>query len=88
MTNGREDVMDDEQLDKVRENKLRRMAERQGLKVIKSRRRDPRAVDYGRYWLVEVQGPGGDARSRLIVAGGDFGLSMDELEDELNGRRG
>jgi hypothetical protein len=37
--------------DKVRENRLRRMAQRQGLTLTKSRRRDPRAVDYGQ-WLV------------------------------------
>lgn len=37
--------------DKVRENRLRRMAERQGLTFTRSRRRDPRAVDYGRITL-------------------------------------
>lgn len=37
--------------DKTRETRLRRMAERQGLRLVKSRRRDPRALDYGRYWL-------------------------------------
>ena len=40
--------------DKVRENRLRRMAERQGLTLTRSRRRDPRAVDYGLYWLTET----------------------------------
>jgi hypothetical protein len=38
---------------KVTENRLRRVAERQGLKLQKSRRRDPRAFDYGAYWLIE-----------------------------------
>jgi len=33
--------------DKVRENRVRRMAERQGIALEKSRRRDPRAWDYG-----------------------------------------
>lgn len=37
--------------DKVRENRLRRMATRQGLALLKNRRRDPRAIDYGRYLL-------------------------------------
>lgn len=37
--------------DKIRENRLRRMAERQGLRIEKSRRRDPLAIDYGR-WAV------------------------------------
>lgn len=36
---------------KTRENRVRRMAERQGLKLSKTRRRDPRAVDYGHYFL-------------------------------------
>jgi hypothetical protein len=36
---------------KVRENRLRRMAERQGLTLTKNRRRDPRALDYGEYRL-------------------------------------
>jgi len=38
--------------EKSREIRLRRMAERQGLTVRKSRRRDPRAIDYGRWWVV------------------------------------
>lgn len=42
----------DQQL-KVRQNRLRRMAERQGKLLEKSRRRDVRARDYGRYRLLE-----------------------------------
>jgi hypothetical protein len=42
--------------EKVRENRLRRMAARQGLQLLKSRRRDPRALDYGTYWLVDASG--------------------------------
>jgi hypothetical protein len=42
--------------EKVRENRLRRMAERQGYKLEKSRRRDPRATDYGLYRLVPAKG--------------------------------
>src|ERR1039457_687067 len=38
--------------EKVREARLRRTAERRGLKLVKSRRRDPLAVDYGRYVIV------------------------------------
>lgn len=37
--------------EKVRENRLRRMAERQGFQLVKSRRRDPLATDYGALWL-------------------------------------
>jgi hypothetical protein len=46
------DTRESEQGEKVRENLLRRMADRQGLALTKSRRRDPRALDYGRYRLV------------------------------------
>mgnify|MGYP005855834667 CR=1 FL=1 len=37
---------------KVKENRLRRMAERQGFVLEKSRRRDPRAKDFGLYRLL------------------------------------
>lgn len=49
--------------DKIRENRLRRMAERQGLRLSKNGRRDPRAYDYGSYMLVN--------ENNVIVA--DFG---------------
>lgn len=35
--------------EKVRENRLRRIAERRGYRLIKSRRRDPLAINYGTY---------------------------------------
>ncbi len=37
--------------EKTRETRIRRMADRQGLKLIKSRTRDPYAQDYGVFWL-------------------------------------
>jgi hypothetical protein len=43
-----------EQDEKVRENRLRRMAARQGLALRKPRRRDTRALDYGELWLLRV----------------------------------
>jgi len=42
--------------EKVRENRLRRMADRRGYKLVKSRSRDPHAVDYGRYALIDEFG--------------------------------
>jgi hypothetical protein len=39
--------------ERTRETRLRRMAERQGLRLTKSRRRDLRALDYGEYYIVE-----------------------------------
>jgi hypothetical protein len=41
---------------KVRENRARRVASRQGLRLIKARRLDPRASDYGLYALVRANG--------------------------------
>jgi hypothetical protein len=66
--------------DKVRENRLRRMAERQGLVLRKSRRRDPRAIDYRRFYLT-------DRLSGDIVSGYRPGLgpgyTLDEIEHYL-----
>ena len=66
--------------DKIRENRLRRAAQRQGLMLTKSRRRDPRAYDYGTYMLVDHQ-------TNTLVAGSSqsgYGLSLDEIETALN----
>ena len=64
----------------VHENRLRRVAERQGLQLRKSRRRDENAHDFGVYWLVEPV-------DNLMIAGGDFGLSLDEVEAFLSDRQ-
>lgn len=39
---------------KVWENRLRRMAERRGFKIMKSRRRDQGARDYGVWYIIQV----------------------------------
>lgn len=65
---------------KVRENRIRRMAERQGLLLQKSKRRDPKAIDYGGYMLV-------DARTNSVVLGSTsfaFSADLDEVEAHLN----
>lgn len=59
---------------KVRENRLRRMADRQGLRLLKSRRRDPHAIDHGCYALTDV------ATSGAVFGFGSFGYEAD-LED-------
>lgn len=68
------------QQEKVRENRLRRAAERQGLLLQKSRRRDPRALGYGTYQLV-------DARTNAVVdmggLPGGYGLDLDQVAREL-----
>jgi hypothetical protein len=40
--------------EKARETRLRRMADLQGFKLVKSRVRDPKAAGYGRYVLVDI----------------------------------
>jgi hypothetical protein len=44
--------------EKVRENRLRRAAQRQGLELRKSPRRDPRALDYGTWLVVNTRSVG------------------------------
>lgn len=39
--------------EKTREKRLRRMADRQGFFLTRSRRRDPRALGYGRFAIVD-----------------------------------
>lgn len=64
--------------EKTRENRLRRAAERQGLSLQKSRRRDPRAVDFGTYMLVDQQ-------TNAVVASlkSGYGLTLEDVEEEL-----
>jgi hypothetical protein len=65
---------------KIYENRLRRMAHRQGLSLAKSRRRDIRAKDWGTYRLL-------DTNSGSMVCGdtsNGFGMSLDEIEAALN----
>src|SRR5258708_27379853 len=60
--------------EKVRENRLRRMAERQGHQLVKSRRRDPRAYDYGRDLITHPA-------TKVILPGHDpVGISPHEAE--------
>jgi hypothetical protein len=57
------------------ENRVRLMAERRSMRLHRSRRRDPQAVDYGRYMLR-------DANSRVAVAGiSSEGRAMWTLSD-------
>ena len=64
--------------EQVRENRLRRMAERQGLQLVKSRRRDPRALGFGTFTIVDT------ATNALRAGGaGAEGLTVDEVERHL-----
>jgi hypothetical protein len=59
--------------EKVREDRLRRMARRQGLRIIKSRTRDHRALDYGAYWIM-------DDRKQVAHGPVPQGFTLDEVE--------
>ena len=60
---------------KVRENMLRRIASRQGLRLQKSRQRDPMALDYGKYSLVN----GRPGHIHVFIGQGD----LDQIEEWL-----
>jgi hypothetical protein len=64
----------------TRERRLRRVAARQGLRLSKSARRDPRAEDFGKY---RIENP---ELNNAVVAGGspfDYSLDLDGVEDAL-----
>ncbi|WP_231984542.1 hypothetical protein [Mycobacterium sp. 852014-52144_SCH5372336] len=70
---------------KVLENRLRRAAERQGLRLVKSRAKDPRSHLYGTYMLV-------DAATDFVVfadhsTGRGFGLDLVDVAGWLFGQR-
>lgn len=65
--------------DRSIEQSLRRAARRQGLRLEKSRVRDPRGLTYGEYRLV-------DARTNRIVAGDrhtGYGLTLADVARRL-----
>jgi hypothetical protein len=71
--------------DKVRENRLRRMAERQGLRLVKSRRRDPHAFDHGRYMLHTIGT--NDVVFGAPITGPNGSATLDEVEEFLSNSR-
>jgi hypothetical protein len=62
------------------ETRCRRAADRQGLKLQKSPRRDPRAYDYGTYQLTDID------TGTLAVWGlqSGYGLGLDDVARALN----
>lgn len=76
----REGIMDQDE--KVRENLLRRMADRQGLALHKSRTRDPRALDYNRWMIRDPTVKGGWVGKGRT---GKPSMTLKEVEDNLMG---
>ena len=73
--------------EKAREDRVRRMLSRQGYQLTRSRRRDPRAADFGRYAIM-------DWSRGIFVAGADdgnppqYGMTLDDAEKwALEGER-
>jgi len=68
-------------MNKIYEDRIRRAANRQGFTLVKSRRRDPRAVGYGCYMLT-------DTATNSVVMGvgptGEPGANIEEVESYLN----
>lgn len=67
--------------EKTKENLLRRMADRQGLRLLKSRARDPRDLTYGGYQLVNLQTGGCDFG--WGNAGRGYAASLEDVEQFL-----
>jgi hypothetical protein len=68
---------------KTRENQLRQKANRQGMRLVKSARRDPDALDYGRYHLAVFRA--GDWRpvGHIGMTGGMAGMTVDDVDAYL-----
>ena len=56
--------------------RLRRTLDRRGYKLKKSKRRDPLAKDYGRYWIEDSVGE--------IIAGGESGFTLEQAAAWVN----
>jgi hypothetical protein len=70
---------DDEDL---REDRLRRVAERRGLTLLKSPQRDSQHSSYGTYMLVETD----SATIKVSGSPAGYGLTLDDVEDVLERR--
>lgn len=58
------------------ENRVRRMASRQGLILNKSRRRDPLAFDFEAFWILDESG-------YIVVGDERYGMTLQEAETWL-----
>lgn len=64
------------------EKSLRRKADAYGLRLVKSRRRDVTAIDYGRYALIDVR-TGGTVHP-ILANYFVHSLSLEEVQDYLS----
>jgi hypothetical protein len=66
---------------KVKENRARRAASRQGLSLMKSRSRDPRAIGYGGYLLLDSYTSVPQVGDPSVAGGW---LTLDDVEQALS----
>jgi hypothetical protein len=58
--------------EKIHEQRLRRTAERRGYRLNRSKRRDPRAYDFGKYYVT-------DAFTKYLLTS-EQGITLDEVD--------
>jgi hypothetical protein len=64
--------------EKVRENRFRRILKRRGYILIKVRRKDPLAIDYGTYFIT-------DFNTRMVAGAEDWKrLTLNGVEDWIS----
>jgi hypothetical protein len=68
---------------KIYENRLRRVADRRGYRLEKSRRRDERAITFGLYRLVDLMTGEIIGAGLLDHAPGGFGLELPDVAANL-----
>lgn len=66
--------------DKVMENRLRRKADRMGMRLVRSRRRDPDALGFGCYYLTDHETGGVNFGADAL---GNPGASLEEIREYL-----
>lgn len=70
-----------EDSEKVQENRARRKAQRRGLMLYRSRRRDPQALDFGMYMVTDVQTNG---LVHSSAPWGGYALTLDQAEELID----
>lgn len=68
---------------KVRENKARRAAERRGWKLERSRKRDPHALGFGMYMLLDAAGKPLPITSEVFLPDLPHSATLEQIEAAL-----
>jgi hypothetical protein len=71
---------------KVRENRIRRKLDRMGYRLVRSRRKDPDARDYGKYTVVDLEAGGAVFGQNPVH--GRAEATLDEVEQWIRERTG